>query len=66
MNEQKSLPLNQTFSGIFCIIKLRAFFSLEVKSFLLSFGSFHLISEILISSGLMGVVRVFVHLLEGN
>lgn len=34
------------------------FFSLEVKSFLLSFASFHSISEILISSGLMGVVRV--------
>ena len=34
------------------------FFSLEVRSFRLSCGSFDLISEILISSGLMGVVGV--------
>lgn len=45
------------FSGRFSIIKFGRFLPFKMKYFVLSFGSFHLISEILISSGLMGVVR---------
>lgn len=45
------------FSGRLSVIKFGKFFSFQMKYFVLSFGSFHLISEILISSGLMEVVR---------
>jgi hypothetical protein len=36
-----------------------------MKYFRLSFGSFHLISEIVISPGLMGVVRVLYIFFKG-
>lgn len=65
MNVQKSLPLNQTFSGRFCIIKLRAFFlRSEIFSPFIWFISLDFRDSNFFWTD--GSGQGFVHLLEGN